>query len=141
MSETEVAFAERTLRSLKTMPYSYMEECEYMYIQNFSQFVTTLKSRKNCSIDLLPKIVKCSYFSTILYSKPLQEYRKPKFQTGHILRILMCDLAFKKGYQSQFTRDVFEIVAISSRKPPTNTKKVEQDENICGQFCPKIQKI
>ena len=34
----------------------------------------------------------------------------------------------------QFTREVFEIVAIATRKPPTYTIKDEQAEVIQGEF-------
>ena len=43
-------------------------------------------------------------------------------------------LPFRKGYKPQFTKEVFEIVAVSSKKPPTYTKKDEQDEIILGIF-------
>ena len=62
MSETKAAFAKRTIRSLKTILYRYMEDNGYMYIHKLTQFVTTLNSRKNCSIDLIPKDVKTSDF-------------------------------------------------------------------------------
>ena len=47
------------------------------------------------------------------------------------------DLPFRKGYRPQFTKEVSEIVAISSRKPPTTTIKEEQDEIIPGKFYQK----
>ena len=50
------------------------------------------------------------------------------------IRILKYDLPFRKGYKPQFTKDVFKIVAISSKKPPTYTIKVKQDEIILGKF-------
>ena len=56
MSETKAAFAERTIRSLKNMFYRYMEDNGYKYIHKLTQFVTTLNSRKNCSIELIPKM-------------------------------------------------------------------------------------
>ena len=83
MSDTTIAFAKRRIRSLKNIPYRYMEDYEYKYIHKLSQFVKTLKSTKNCSIDLLPKNVKNSYFFCFLYRKPLREYRKPKFRIAH----------------------------------------------------------
>ena len=43
----------------------------------------------------------------------------------------------KKGYKPQFTREVFEIVAIAIRKPPTYTIKDEQDEIIHGKIYQK----
>ena len=136
MSETKAAFSERTIRSLKNILYRYMEDNGYKYIHKLTQFITTLNSR-NCSIDLLPKNVRNSGFLSILYSKPLREFRKPQFKIGNRVRISKYDLPFRKGNKPQFTQEVFEKVAISSRKPPTYTIKDEQDEIIRGKFFQK----
>ena len=114
-----------------------MEDNGYMYIHKLTQFVTKLNSRRNCSIDLIPKNVENSEFLSILYSKPLRELRKPKFKVGDRVRISKYDLPFRKGYKPQFTQEVFEIVAISSRKLPTYTIKDEQDEIIRDKFYQK----
>ena len=127
MSETKAEFAEPTTRSLKTLLCRFMEVCGYKYIHKLSQFVTTMNSRKNCSIELIPKILKKSDFLSNLYIKPLREIRKPKFKNGGRVRVSKYDLPFSKGCKPQFTREVFEIVAISSRKPPTFTIKDEQN--------------
>ena len=74
---------------------------------------------------------------SILYSKPLREFKKPAFKIGDRVRISKYDLRFRKGYKPQFTREVFEIVAIATRKSPTNTIKDEQDEIIQGKFYQK----
>ena len=130
MSETKASFAERTIQSRKNVPYDYMEDNGYNYIQKVTQFLPTLNFRRRFSIDLKPKDVKDSDFLSILYSKPLREFRKPKFVIEDRVRILKYDLPFKKSYKPQFTREVFEIVAISSRKPTTYLLKDEQDEFI-----------
>ena len=114
-----------------------MEDNGYKYIHKFTQFVTTLIFRRNCSIDLIPKNVKSSDFLSILYSKPLREFRKPQFKIGDRFRISKYDLPFRKGYWPQFTQEVLKIVAISSRQPPTNTIKDEQDDIIRGNFYQK----
>ena len=137
MSETKAAFAERTIRSLKNVLYRYMEDNGYKYIYKLTQLVTSLNSRRNCSIDLIPKNVKNSDFLYILYSKPLREFRKPKFQVGDRVRTSKYDLPFRKGYNPRFTQEVFQIVAISSEKPPTYTIKNEQDEITRGKFYQK----
>ena len=137
MSETRAAFAERTIRSLKNLLYRYMEDNGYKYIHKLTQIVTTLNSRRSYSIDLIPKNVKNFDFLSILYSKPLREFRKPKFKVGDRFRISKYDLLFRKGYKPQFTKEVFEIVAISSKKPPTYKIKDEQDEIIRGKFYQK----
>ena len=62
MSETKAAFAERTIRSLKIIPFRYMEDNGYKYIHKLAQFVTTLNCRRNCLIDLIPKNVKIPTF-------------------------------------------------------------------------------
>ena len=71
---------------------------------------------------------------SILYSKPSREFKKPTFKIVDRVRISKYDLPFSKGYKPQFTREVFEIVAIATRKPPTYTIKDEQGEVIQDNF-------
>ena len=134
MNETKAAFAERTIRSLKNIVYRYMEDFGYKYIHKLPQFINTLNSRGNSSIDMRPNTVKNCDFMSILYSKPLQEFAKPTFKNGDRVRISRYDLPFRKGYKLQFTREVSEIVAVATRKPPTYTIKDEQGEVIQGKF-------
>ena len=100
-------------------------------------FDAILNFRRNCSIDLIPKIVKAFDFLSILYSKPLREFRITKFKIVDRVCISKYDLPFRKGYRPQFTQEVFELVATSSRKPPTYTINDEQDEVILGNFYQK----
>ena len=137
MSDNKAAFAERTIRSLKYIKYRYMEDNGYKYIHKLNQFVTTLNSRRNCSIDLIPKNVKNSDFLSILYSKPLRDFRKPKFKVGDRVRISKYNLPFRKGYKPQFTKEVFKWLQFLPKKPPTYTIKGEQDEIIRGKFYQK----
>ena len=74
---------------------------------------------------------------SILYSKLLREFKKPTFKTGDRVRISKYDLPFCKGYKPQFAREVSEIVAIATKRPPTYTIKDEQDEIIQGNFYQK----
>ena len=74
MSETKAVFAERTIRSLKKLLYRYMEDYGYKYIHKLPQFITTLNSRRNSSIDIRPNTVKNCDFMSIFYSKPLREF-------------------------------------------------------------------
>ena len=87
MSETKAAFAERTIRSLINLLYRYMEDFGYKYIHKLLQFITALNSRRNSSIDMRPNTVKNCDFMSILYSKPLRDYKKPTFQIGDRVRI------------------------------------------------------
>ena len=137
MSETKAAFAERTKRSLKNILYRYMEDYAYNYIHKLPQFLATMNSRNSRSIDMKPNHVQNSDFMSILYSKPLREYKKPKFGIGDRVRISKYDLPFRKGYKLQFTQENFEIVTIATKKPPTYTIKDEQEEVIRGKFYEK----
>ena len=137
MSETKVAFAERTIRSLKKILYRYMENNGYEYIHKLTEFVAAPSSRRNCLIVLIPENVKNSDILSIPYSKPLREFGKPKFKVGDRVRISKYELPFGKCYEPQFTKEVFVFVASSSRKPPTYTMKDEQDDIIRGKFYQK----
>ena len=66
MSETKAAFAERTIRSLKFIFYRYMEDYGYKFTHKLPQCITTLKSRRNSSIDMSPNTVKNCDFISIL---------------------------------------------------------------------------
>ena len=137
MSETKAAFAERTKRSLENVLYRYMDDFGYKYIHKLPQFFTSLNSRRNNSVDMRRKIVKNCDVMSILYKKPLPEYKKPTLKTGDRVQISKYDLLFRKGYKPQFTRENFEIVGIAFREPPTYTIKDEQGEIIQGKFCQK----
>ena len=93
-----------------------------------------MNSRNNRSIDMKLNHVKNSDFMSILYSKPLREYKEPNFGIGDRVRISKYDLLFKKGYRPQFTYEIFEIVDIATIKPPTYTIRNEQEETIRGKF-------
>ena len=99
MSETKAAFAERTIRSLKNILYRYMEDFGYKHIHKLPQFIASLNSRRNSSIDLRPNTVKICDFMSILYSEPLREFKKPTFKGGDGVRISKYDLPFRKGYK------------------------------------------
>ena len=115
MSENKAAFAELTIRSLKNKLYRYMEDNGYKYIHKLTQFVTTLNSRRNCSIDLITKNVNNSDILSMLYSKPLREFRKPKLKVGDGVRISKYDLPFRKGYKSQFTKKFSKLLQLLSK--------------------------
>ena len=114
-----------------------MEENGWKYVHKLTQFVKALKSGRNSSIDLIPKNVKNSDFLSILYSKPLRELGEPQCKNGDGVPIPQYDSPLRKGYKPQFTQEVSEIGAISSRKPTTYLMKDEQDEIIRGKFYQK----
>ena len=78
-----------------------------------------MNTRTNRSIKMVPAQVKNSDYLKIFYRKPMKQYNNPKFKIGDNVRISKNDIPFRKGYKPQYTNEVFEIEAISTRKPPT----------------------
>ena len=101
-----------------------MKDYGYKFTHKLPQSVTILNSRKNCSIELKPKDVQKSDFLTILCGKLKREFKKPNFKTGDTVGISENDLPFRKSYKSQFTQETFKIVAITTKKVLTYTKKM-----------------
>ena len=114
-----------------------MQDYGDKYIHKLPPFIGTMNSRNIRSIDMKPNHVKNSDFMSILYSKPLTEYKKPKIGIGDRVRISKYNLHFRKGFKPQFTQEIFEIVAIATKKPPTYTIKDKQEEVIRGKFYEK----
>ena len=139
-NEIKAGFAEHTIRPLKNTPYRYLKNYGYKYMHKLPQFVTTFGSRRNSSIDMRPNTVKKCDFLSVRYKKHLREYKKPTFKIGDRVRISKCDLFFRKSYRPQFTQftcEVFEIVAIATRRPPKYPIKDEQDEITQSNFYQK----
>ena len=114
-----------------------MEVYGYKYNHILPQFNATMNSRNNRSIDMKPNHVKNSDFMSIIYSKPLRDYKKTKFRIEDRVRLSKYNLLFRKRYKPQFTQEVFEIAAIATENPPDYTIKDEQEEVIRGKFYEK----
>ena len=63
--ETKAAFAERTIHSLKNILYRYIDDYGYKYIHKVPQFIATMNSRNNRSVDIEPNREKNSDFMSI----------------------------------------------------------------------------
>ena len=138
MSETKAAFAERAIQSLKHIIYRYIEDHGEKFVPKLQQFVSTLNCRKNRSIGKSPRDVKNNDFLSILYYKLFKKYTKPKFKIGDRVRISKKNyIPFRKGYKPQFTDEIFEILALSTKKPPTYIIKDLDKEEILGKFYEK----
>ena len=137
MSETKAAFEERAIQSLKHIIYRYIEDHGEKFFNKLPQFVSTMNCRINRSIGKSPRDVKNTDFLSILYNKPLTRYKKLKFKVGDRMRISKNDIPFRKGYKPQITDEIFEISAVSTKKPPTYIIKDLEKEEILGKFYEK----
>ena len=119
MSETKVAFAERAIQSLKHIIYRYIEDYGENFIHKLPQLESTMNCLVNRSIEKSTGDVKNTDFLSVLYSKPLTRFKKLKFKVGDRVRFSKNDIEFRKGYIRQFTNEVFENSAKSTKKPPS----------------------
>ena len=114
-----------------------MEDFGYKYIHKLPQFIATLNSRKNSSIDMRPNTVKTCDFMSVLCSKTLREFKKPTFKVGDRVRISKYDLLFCKGYKPKFTREVFEIVAIATKNHQHTQSRMSKTRLFKANFIKK----
>ena len=128
MSETKAEFTEGAVQSLKHIIYRYIEDHGEKFVPKLQQFVSTLNCRKNRSIGKSPKNVKNSDFLSILYNKSFKKYTKPKFKFDGRVRISKNDIRFRKGYKPQFTDEVFEISAISTKNLLHTLSKISKNK-------------
>ena len=110
-----------------------MEVFGYKYIHKLPQFITTLHSRRNSSIDMRPNTVNNCNFMSILCSKPLRECKKLTSKTGDRVQISKHD-ALSQRLQATIYTINFWNCSICNNKPPRYTIKNEQNENIQGKF-------
>ena len=137
MSETKAAFAERAIQSLKHIIYRFIEDHGENFINKLPQFVSTMNCRINRSNWKSPRDVKNTDFLTILYNKLLTKHKKLKFKVGDRVRISKNDISFRKGYKPQFTDEIFEISAVSTRSLLHTASKISTKRNFSENFMKK----
>ena len=141
-SDQKASPAERAIRSLKNLIYRYIEENQtYNYIKDLQKLVNILNSRANRSLGgKAPKDVTNEDYLRVHYTPA--SYRKTKrfaasqkFKVGDHVRITKKDMPFRKGYQQQFTNEVFKVVNVATITP-VRTYELEalDGEIICGKF-------
>ncbi len=143
-SEKKSAFAERNIRSLKTILYRHLEEkWTYAYIAHLQDFVKTINTRVNRVTKLAPaKVSKKHTAHLVSLTIGVNQLRRPKLRIGDTVRIAKEDLPFKKGYKQNYTDELFEITAIPTRNPPTYTIIDQDKEPILGKFYePELIKV
>ena len=131
-SETNSAFAERNIRSLKA-------KIPDTYIENLQQFVIVVNCRVNRITKLAPKDVEKSDVPYLISLQTCNQFREPKYKIGQRVRIKRKIETFHRGYRIQFTDEVFTITALQSLNPPTYTIKDANNQLIQGNsFEPEL---
>ena len=138
------AFAERNIRSLKTIIHRYLEEkWTYSYIDQLDQFVKTINSRVNQVTKIAPnRVTKKDVTPLVSLAAQTTSTQKPKFYIGDFVRIVKKDNAFRKSYKQLFTDELFELAGIPTLSPPTYSLVDANKEPIQGKFHqPELQLV
>ena len=103
-----------------------MEDYGYKCIQKISHFLVTMTSRNNRSIDMKPNHVNNTDFMSILYGKPLSEYKKPKF--GIAMKFAFSSMIYRseKGVNHKLHKKFLPLLLkfLQSIQSKTNKKKL-----------------
>ena len=135
-NEKKSAFAERNIRSLKSLIYKYMNESHTTkYVDQFANFVKMINGRVNRVCGLAPKNV-LNKHTTYLVSLILNgRLPKTKFKTGDTVRIRSKIETFHRGYKIQFSHEVFRVTEVLTIDPPTyRILTNDSNEEISGRF-------
>ena len=109
----------------------------YNWIYILSKLVDNYNHTKPSSILMKPADVNKSNKDQVwitLYGYPLGDWPLPKFRIGDTVRISKYKNIFKKGYEANFTEEIFKIVKVFRGDP--NMYEVEdlEGEPIVGKF-------
>mgnify|MGYP002173962530 FL=1 len=134
-SETKSAFAERNIRSLKSLLYKFMHEKESeRYIDELQNFVGVINARVNRMMGMAPNQVRKKHESFLISLTNTNEAKKAKFYIGDVVRLSKENITFMKGYRQQFTDELFTINDLFALNPPTYILKDQDGKIILGKF-------
>ena len=134
-SEKKSAFAERNIRSLKSLIYRYLDANNTnRYIDILQEFVGTINNRVNRMTGLAPTKVTADDEPKLIALCTSNQSAKPKFKVGDTVRMSKKTECFMKGYSQQFTTETFVISDICSLNPPTYQLTDGNNDVIAGKF-------
>ena len=110
-------------------------------MDKLQSFVQTINSRVDRLTKLFSNKVTRKHVPalvSLIANSSSKLVEKPKLYVGDYVRIAKTDdLPFIKGYKQTFTDKVFEIVAIPTENPPTNSLIDAKKEDISKKFSKK----
>ncbi|XP_042900956.2 putative uncharacterized transposon-derived protein F54H12.3 isoform X1 [Parasteatoda tepidariorum] len=144
-NETKSSIVERFNRTLKMKMWKYFTEYNTKkYIDVISKLIDSYNHTKHRSIKMEPASVNIDNQKEVwnnLYSDKVNN-DKPVFQIGDTVRISKSKRHFEKGYENNWTRELFVIDKIIPRNPIVYKLKDLMNESIEGTFyAEELQKV
>ena len=141
-SDKKAAVVERFNRTLKTAMWKYFySKGTYKWIDVLDQLVYNYNNTKHSTILMKPKDVNKKNEDevwTTLYGHLYAESPLPKFKVGDMVRISKYKSTFTKGYEANFTEELFKVNKVIRGYP--NVYEIEDLEGdpIIGRFYEEV---
>ncbi len=137
-NEVKAAIVERFQRTLKGYMWRYFTNSgSYRYIDKLQDFVYAYNHRIHRSIKHRPADVTArneSEIRHILYPSLKKTLPKYKFKVGDQVRISYLKNPFQKGYQQNWTEEIYTISQRLPRRPPVYRIKDSENNILEGTF-------
>ena len=137
-SSRKAAVVERYNRTLKTSMWKYFyANGSYNWIDALDELTLNYNQTKHSSILMKPADVNESNKDdvwTTLFGYELGEFPKPNFSLGETVRISKYKNIFGKGYEANFTEEIFKISKVFRGDPNMYELEDHEQEPIIGKF-------
>ncbi|CAB4014362.1 integrase core domain-containing, partial [Paramuricea clavata] len=138
-SDRKAAIVERFNRTLKTMMWKYFySKGTYNWVDALSELTNNCNHTKHSSILTRPADVSKSNKNQVwitLYGHGLGEFPLPnKFRVDDTVRITKYKNIFTKGYEANFTEEIFKVVKVFRGDPNMCEIESHDGEPIIGKF-------
>lgn len=138
--ESKACFAERFNRTLKTLMWKYFTyKTTKRYIDVLPLLLKSYNNRIHTAIKMPPSKVNDSnilqVWTTLYGDRKKALYNpKPKFAVGDTVRISKEKIKFEKGYEENWTNEVFKIIRVFNRNRIVYAIEDMKGEEIEGTF-------
>ena len=137
-NEEKSSVVERWNRTMKNKMYKYFTaNMTRTYIDVLPEMVEKYNNTKHRSIGMTPVEASLSKnLDTVYYNlyKNMPQKTEPKFKVGDKVRITKKKGVFSKGYETNWTKELFIITKVQDTNPPTYKIQDMNGEKIEGSF-------
>ena len=138
LSDKKAAVVERFNRTLKTSMWKYFySKGVYKWIDILDELVYNYNNTKHSTILMRPKDVNKKNEDevwTTLFGHSYGDLPLPKFRVGDTVRISKYKSTFTKGYEANFTEELFKVVKVIRGDPNVYELEDLEGEPILGKF-------
>ena len=137
-SDKKAAIVERFNRTVKTMMWKYFySKGTYDWVDVLDKLTTNYNTTKHSSILMKPTDVNKTNEHQVWitpYGHEVGELPLPKFRIGDTVRVSRYKSIFSKGYEANFTEEIFIVKKVLRGDPNMYEIEDHEDEQIIGKL-------